>query len=208
MHQTIGALVARKSTLGELAFEAFCTINKIPFERIDEGEASTPDYRIRLNEVVVYVEVKDIVEDENFGTPVRTRTVGSHVRAKVGEAKAQVQVAARAGAPAVLLIYNALDPYQIFGTEENDFIHAMYGELTISVNLTTNQTSDSFFGRNKSFTDSKNTSFSAIGCIRSTNDQPTVVIYENAFAKNPLDYSSLPGCIKVKRVQIEEDSDA
>lgn len=200
--------MARNATAGELVFEAFCRAHMISWEKIDEGEASTPDYAIRLNGTPVYVEIKDIVEDENFGTPVRTRTVGAHVRAKINEAKAQVQVPAKAGAPALLLIYNALDPCQIFGTEEHDFVHAMYGELTISVNLTTMQAGDSFFGKNKSFTDNKNTSFSAVGCIRSTKDKINVILYENAFAKNPLDYSSLPECFEVKRVKIERGEDA
>lgn len=200
--------MASSATSGELAFEAFCEIHGIRFKRVEEGESPTPDYEAQLNDIVAYVEIKDIVADENFVTPVRTRTVGSHVRAKIGEAKVQLQAAAKTGVPTLLLIYNALDPLQIFGTEEHDFVHAMYGELTVSVSLTTNQVSESFFGRNKSFADNKNTSFSAVGCIRSIYGKMVVVIYENAFARNPLDFASMPDCIEVKRVQIEDDSDA
>jgi hypothetical protein len=191
-------------TAGESAFEAFCRFNLIPCRRIHEQAGSTPDYEIVLGETVVYVEIKDIQEDENFGTPVRTRTVGSHVRAKIGEAKAQLQPSAKAGAPTILLIHNALDPYQTFGTEEHDFLAAMYGELTVSINLDTRKVSDSFHGRNRSLASNKNTSFSAVGAIYTRGGKASVFIYENVFAKNPLDYSSLPVCIASKRITIAE----
>jgi hypothetical protein len=190
-------------TAGESAFEAFCSANLIPFRKIKEEGASTPDYEIVLAGTVVYAEIKDIQEDENFGTPVKTRIVGSHVRAKIGEAKPQLQPPARVGSPTILLIYNALDPYQTFGTEEHDFLAAMYGELTVSINLDTKQVSDSYHGRNRSLAPNKNTSFSAVGAIYTRGGKLSVVLYENVFAKNPLSYSSLPACFVARRVQME-----
>jgi len=192
------------ATAGESTFESFCRSHQIPCKKIDERVEATPDYEVFLGGVTAYVEVKDIEEDENFGRPVRTRTVGSHVRAKIGEARPQLQPAARAGAPTLLLIYNALDPYQSFGTEEHDFLAAMYGEFTVSISLSTNKIADSFHGRNRSLAADKNTSFSAIGGIYTRTGGASVVIYENVFAKNPIDFASLPACFEARRVTVEE----
>lgn len=191
-------------TAGELALESFCRARQIPCRKIEEGSDSTPDYEVVLNSTIVYVEVKDIEEDENFRGAVVSRTVGSHVRAKIGEAKGQLQPVAKAGAPTLLLIYNALDPFQLFGTEQDDFLAAMYGEFTVAINLSSNKIVDSFQGRNRSLAAEKNTSFSAVGGIYTARGGVSVVIYENVFAKNPIDFSSLPACIDARRVAIEE----
>lgn len=195
-------------TAGELAFEMFCRTHQISCAKVEEGLKSTPDYEVVFNRVTAYVEVKDIEEDENFRGLVKSRTVGSHVRARIHEAKAQLQPVARAGAPTLLLIYNALDPHQSFGTEQHDFLAAMYGEFTVAISLSSNKIVDSFQGRNKSLAEDKNTSFSAVGGIYTANGGVSVVIYENVFAKNPIDFSSLPACIDVRRVTLEGSSNA
>ena len=191
-------------TPGELVFEAFCEAHQIPCKKIEEGTNSTPDYEAVLNGIVTYVEVKDIEEDENYRGGAASRTVGSHVRAKIGEAKSRLQPDARAGTPTLLLIYNALDPYQLFGTEQHDFLAAMYGEFTVSIDRTSKKIVDSFQGRNRSLAADKNTSFSAVGGIYTASGGISVVIYENVFAKIPIDFSLLPKCIDARRVAIEE----
>lgn len=195
-------------TAGELTFERFCRTHQISCTKVLEGLESTPDYEVVINGVTVYVEVKDIEDDENFRGPVKSRTVGSHVRAKIHEAKAQLQPVARAGARTLLLIYNALDPYYSFGTEQHDFLAAMYGEFTVAISLSSNRIVDSFQGRNKSLAEDKNTSFSAVGGIYAANGGVSVVIYENVFAKNRIDFSLLPACIDARRVTIEENRNA
>jgi len=117
----------KKATQGELSFKRFCSENNIPCQRIEEGELKTPDYRIEVASKAIYVEVKDIEEDENFSAPVHTRTIGAHVRAKIEESRLQLQPPSKSGAPTVLLIFNALDPFQAFGTEQHDFLAGMYG---------------------------------------------------------------------------------
>jgi len=191
-------------TAGELAFESFCKAHRIPCTKIKEGSDSTPDYEVILNGTTAYVEVKDIEEDENFRATGASRTVGSHVRAKIHEAKGQLQPVARAGAPTLLLIYNALDPYQSFGTEQHDFLAAMYGEVTVAISRSSGKIVDSFQGKNRSLAVEKNTSFSAVGGIYTARADVTVVIYENVFAKNAIDFSSIPACIDARRVVIEE----
>jgi hypothetical protein len=62
----------------------------------------------------------------------------------------------------VLLIFNDRDPLQLFGTENHDFEHAMYGELTLTIEGDSGKIVDRFHGQNKSFQKRKNTSFSAV----------------------------------------------
>jgi len=195
-------------TVSETLFEEFCSFNALPFERINEGAAPTPDYLVVLNGVDTYVEVKQIDEDEAFTPPRMSRTLGSHIRAKINEARDQVRSAASQGAPAIVLIYNNLDPLQLFGTEQQDFIAAMYGEPTVQISLETGKILDTFQGRNKSLRVGKNDSFSAVGRLRREAIAPRVHLYENMYAKVPLDYPSLPTCVSYNRVEIEANGDA
>lgn len=190
-------------TAGERAFQMFCRTHQISCVKIDEGLKPAPDFEVVFNQITAYVEVKDIEEDENFQGLVKRRTVGSHVRTRIHEAKSQLQPSARAGAPTILLIYNALDPRQAFGTEQIDFLAAMYGEFTVAISRSSSKIVDSFQGRNKSLAENKNTSFSAVGGIYNKDGGISVVIYENVFARNPIDFASLPACIDAKRITIE-----
>ena len=179
-------------TASEALFEHFCALHGIPCSRIAECASSTPDYLVRVSGLDLIVEIKQIDKDENFSNARSSRAVGDHVRAKISEAKKQLQPAARQGTPAIMLIYNNLDPLQAFGTEQHDFVAAMYGEPTVLLSLETGKIVDSFEGKNKSFHVSKNTSFSAVGQLKRSEHGPLVHLYENIYAKIPLDYGRLP----------------
>ena len=174
-------------TASESAFEEFCASNAISFERITEGTDPTPDYLVRLNGVDVYVEVKQIDEDAKFSSALQVRTPGTHVRAKINQARNQVRPAAVSGAPAILLVYNNLDPMQLFGTEPHDFLAAMYGDLMLVASRETGRTTGPFHGRNQSLREGKNDSFSAVGRLYKGNAGVAVHLYENMYAKVRLD---------------------
>jgi hypothetical protein len=154
----------------------------------------------------VYFEIKQIDEDANFRRPggVSSRTVGDHVRSKINEARAQMQAGAALGIPSVLLIHNNLDPLQLFGTERHDFIAAMYGEMTVV--LKSGKIVDSFQGRNSTLRQNHNSSFSAIGHLRSSPTGATVETYENIFARNRLAPSALPDCFGFLRIEVTESA--
>lgn len=189
-------------TKGESIFEEFCNSTNILWTKVPESDLATPDYRVVLNGESVFVEVKQIDEDDDFTKTASSRVVGSHVRAKINEARKQLRVASKQGAPAILLIYNNLDPLQMFGTEPHDFIAAMYGETTVVLNTREHQITDSYHGRNRSFREDKNTSFSAVGGIYQTKDGPTVRVFENVYAEKCLNFSSFPDCIEVTRIEV------
>ncbi|MCI0562719.1 MAG: hypothetical protein MN733_29920 [Nitrososphaera sp.] len=189
-------------TKAETIFEEFCNSNNIRWEKIPEGARPTPDFRVVLNGEVIFVEVKQIDEDDDFTEVSGSRIVGDHVRAKIKKARRQAKAASNQVAPAILLIYNNLDPFQMFGTEQHDFTTAMYGEITLVLNPRENRVTESYHGRNQSFREDKNTSLSAVGGIYQTKKGPTVLIYENVFAKHRLNFSSLPDCVKAVRIEL------
>jgi hypothetical protein len=189
-------------TTSELQFENFLDENKLPFERLAEQQTPRPDYLVQIGDAKVLFEVKEISEDDNFTKGVYSRVVGDHVRSKINEAKRQIQYGANQGIPSVLLVYNSLDPVHLFGTEDHDFITAMFGEYTIAIGRESNSVIGSYHGRNKSLDEEKNTSFSAVGRLDAISGKLKVTLFENPFAKVKLPYDALPCCFDVKRVNV------
>ena len=194
-------------TESELLFQSFCNLNGLPWLRVEAGGAPTPDYLVTVpTGGQIYFEVKQIDEDANVGqrNGVSSRTVGDHVRAKVNEARGQMKFGAALGLPSVLLVHNNLDPLQLFGTERHDFLAAMYGEMTVL--LQGGRISDSFHGRNSTLREGHNSSFSAVGHLRRSTSGPVVEMYENVFARVPLNPSLLPQCFGFLRIEVTESA--
>ena len=193
-------------TVSEALFESFCDAHRVSCKPVPTGLTRSPDYLVSFGGESVYVEVKQLDADDSFDTPQgsSSRTVGSHIRQKIADSRKQVQPGASEGVPCVLLVYNNLDPMQAFGTELHDFVSAMYGEMTVV--LKDNEISDSFHGRNAFLRQERNTSFSAVGHIRKSAAGITVRLYENVFARNPLNFSSVPACIEVVRIEVAENA--
>jgi len=186
----------------ETLFESFCESNSLSWERVPVQETPTPDYVVLSNGQYIYFEIKQIDEDDNFKTSgsISSRTVGAHIRQRITYSKKQIQVGAKLGALSILLVYNNLDPLQLFGTEQHDFIAAMYGEMTVE--LKESRIVDSYHGRNSSLRLDQNTSFSAVGHLRHSVAGPSVRLYENVFASNSLNTVLLPPCFEVVYVNL------
>ena len=193
-------------TVSEVAFEEFCRANGIAHHKINEGHDPTPDYQMTINSVTVFVEVKQIDTDENFGT-LRSRSPGTHIRAKINQARNQVRASCEAGYPTILLVYNNLHRRQLFGTEPLDFRAAMYGDLTKFVSRTRGTISGVFYDRNSSFREGKNDTFSAVGWLYRRPADVFIYLYENAYAKVSINYDALPPCIQFERCVVEYASE-
>jgi hypothetical protein len=188
-------------TESEALFEQFCAAHKLSCTRYGTSQERTPDYRLTLATSTICVEIKQIESEAGLIGNTGTRTVGDHVRARIEEARGQMQTASRAGFATLLLIYNKVDPHQVFGTEPHDFISAMYGEWT--VRLRNGRIAESFHGRNAKLRHNANTSFSAVGHLCRTEAGARIKIFENAFARHSLPYEEVPGCFDVVRVEVE-----
>jgi len=192
-------------TTSELELEKFLTENALPFERVEEQTTPRPDYLVRIGDLQLLFEVKEIAEDKNFTRElpkVYNRIIGDHVRSKITESRRQVQYGAKQGIPSALLIYNNLDPFHLFGTEDHDFIAAMYGEYTLMIGMGSMKQVDAFHGRNKSLGEAKNTSFSAVGRLYPVRGKLRVTLFENVYAKLKFPFDALPSCFDVRRVNI------
>jgi hypothetical protein len=193
-------------TKSEETFEKFLIENNIEFEKINEEGTPRPDYLVKIGELKMVFEVKELAEDDNFKTEqfsVSSRTVGSHIRKKIQAARKQIQISAKQGFPSILLIYNDIDPSHSFGTENMDFISAMYGEYTVVIDKSNGKIVDNFHGRNQSFAAAKNTSFSAVGRLSPYFGKMKVTLFENVFSKVKIQYDRLPVCFDVINVKIE-----
>ena len=189
-------------TESEALFEAFCASHRLDWAPQETATTPTPDCRLIVSGTTVCVEVKQIESDAGFKPGgVHSRTVGDHVRRKIAEAREQLQPVSLAGFPTILLVYNSVDPFQIFGTEIHDFVCAMYGEWT--VRLRNGRIEESFHGRNSSVRRNANTSFSAVGHLVRTEHGAKVKLIENVHARNSLPYGDLPECFEVMRVELE-----
>ncbi len=186
----------KATTAGERAFVEICTAHGIPFEPIQTGSASTSDFRVWHCGVITYFEVKDIEDDIAFAPEFAQRTIGEHLRKKIKKARDQMQAAADAGHRSVLLVFNALDPLQIFGTEPTDFAAAMNGEFTTEVSLR-GAVSEPYHGRNGMFRKDSKTAFSGIGHIYRGRSGCSVTIYANRYARHPLVEGGLPAPFRV-----------
>jgi hypothetical protein len=103
----------------------------------------------------------------------------------------------------VLLIYNSVDPvFQMFGTEQADFIAAMYGAYTILLNKQTGAASEMFNGKDQMLQQKKNTSFSAVGHLCDRGGTTTVTLFDNVFAKVKILHDQLPPCFDVPRIEV------
>jgi hypothetical protein len=193
-------------TKSELLFEAFCIHHALPWVPIAPDTTSRPDYRITVGAVDIAAEIKQLDELTGFNQGgVSGRTVGDHVRGAIKSARYQIRWADQSGIPGLLIIYNARDPFQMFGTEEHDFTTAMYGELTVNVSIISGSHSPMFHGRNAKLRTDDNIGFSGIGhLVRSVNGPPTLTVYENVHAAHPLPFEQLAPYATVKRVEIEE----
>lgn len=198
-------------TKSESLFEEFLTVNNLPFEKIREDTTRRPDYRVSVGGGEIIFEVKELSEDENFGVAkdpahphLKSHSLirGDHIRDRIRWSKKQIQFGARQGIPSVLLIYNDIDPIQIFGTEPMDFTSAMYGAYTIVLNEETRAPSDWFNGSGRMLQENVNTSFSAVGHLCDRDGNTTVTLYENVFACVKVPYSELPACFDVPHIEI------
>jgi len=192
-------------TGSEVLFERWLDDNGLPWCPILVAAGRTPDYRVTVAPgAEVIFEVKEINGTwDRTPNAVHSSTVGKYIRSKIAKSRGQVRDSSNQGLPTVILIYNAFDPMQLLGTENLDFEHAMYGDLTVTINARSNRIVDRFHGNNKAFQSGKNTSISALARLKGGGPEAivSVTVFENTYAKVPLPYDRLPPCFGVIRVE-------
>lgn len=193
-------------SFAETLFEQYCVSNSIPCKKIPTGTTPTSDYEIILNQKPIHVEIKEIEQDQGLelhpgGGWTYSGKPGEIIRRRILAAQKQVKQSALQNIPAILLIYNGVTvPQNYPPTANSDFTHGMYGEMTTYLDIETNTISEPIHGKNRVLQETKNTSFSAVGRLERTPNGASIHVFENAFAKNKLDFDKLPDCVKWNRV--------
>ncbi|WP_266180812.1 hypothetical protein [Dyella humicola] len=192
-------------TDSETLFESFCTHHQLQWDPIPTDVTARPDYKLTIGDIQIAVEIKQLDTLSGFILGGRSsRTTGDHVRAAIKSAHSQIKWASRSDMPGLLLIYNARDPWQAFGTEEHDFLDAMYGERTVKISKGTGAHGPVFHGRNAKLRADDNVGFSGVGhLLRIQRRWPIITIYENAHARYPLPFELLKPYFEVRRVMLE-----
>jgi len=189
-------------TPSEALFEEFCQAHGLRYTDVPEGNSHTVDYLLHVGGVSIAIEIETLENMRGWNPGgVYTRTVGAHLRRKVADARKQIQAASKAGHPTLLLVHNAVDPSQAFGTEQHDFLAAMYGDY--SVRIVNKRITDRYRDRSAALQRGRNTSFSGIGHLSTTPKGPRVHVYENVFARVPLPFDGFPEAIGVSRIEVE-----
>ncbi|MDE3123355.1 MAG: hypothetical protein KGK00_16395 [Paracoccaceae bacterium] len=188
-------------TRSEELFERFLVENELPYERLDEDERRRADFEVTVGGTSIVFEIKQIDGDGAWEEGPKGRIPGKKIRALISDAKGQLKRAAQEGKPAVLVVFNAWDPFQLFGTEPNDFNTAMHGDWLVYLDRSTNKIIGSGRGGGKSLQAAKNTSISALAHLYDCGPArtPSITLFENTFARHPINYADLPACFEVAR---------
>jgi hypothetical protein len=187
--------------VSEQLFEQFCEANRIPWSRVDTGVRRTPDYVITLGGVRVTCEVKQIdpnAEDlrelaEIRDGSVTARYIPNRLRGKLKDVSAQLQDAARAGCPTLLVVYDNT-PFKSY-TDRADVVQAMFGRHSVRLSVPADmslpsQVSVPFFGGNRGLGPEWNTAVSAIAILDGGPRQVSGLrLYHNVYAAVRLDPS-------------------
>lgn len=178
----------------------------IKLTKIDEAPTETPDYHALVSEVDLFIEVKEIVENENEKLVLKKieqndelfsyhyKPMAKRVRDKIKPANKQLKKLCTKDQPGILVIQDLRSFFtkSVIPTEEIKL--AMFGERQIWRTVphpayrNKKETTADIFGPNKSNTNLKNTHTSAV-CLLicdSDNNNSKIFVYHNPFSKHPL----------------------
>lgn len=178
----------------------------IDIQKVSEGNEKTPDYHLSVNGFSIYLEVKEITENDEEKVIQRktdgmgeagyydSSPVGKRFRSKISEANRQLKKLCANGEPGIVIIQDT----RPFATKslmpQEEIKQAMFGDRVIwratpsnHTNYKSKVTAD-IFSHNKTITEEKNTTISATGLLieHSETGELTLLIHHNPYAKNPL----------------------
>lgn len=209
-------------TQSEVWFEEFCTTVRIGFERVEEEEQKTPDYRLYIDSQVIIAEIKEfarnkeecesdrLLEERGYGS-VMSNTPGDRVRKKISDSSSQIKARTQGKHPSILILCDIkygcgqvsghTDPYNIrvgmYGLEQ---IHiSVPQDLNISPYAT-----GMSYGPKRKMTETQNTTISAIGVLSTpAHDDIHLDVYHNIYAAHPL-YPTLMATYGIRQFSLVE----
>jgi hypothetical protein len=189
----------------ETLFEQFCSRHGIPCRPIPTGLVRTPDFAIRLHDVRVVCEVKqidpnaeDLAELQAVSSDEATgRLVPNRLRGKLKDVSGQLKAACLSGHPTMLVVYDST-PFKMY-LVHLDVVQAMFGAHSVTVTIPKQGgaepiVSEPFFGGNRGLTPRQNTSVSALAILDSAPlSELKLRVYHNPYASVVLPPELLEG---------------
>ncbi len=187
-------------TVSEELFERACGELSIPFAKIVQGERRSPDYQIELGAQRVVVEVKEIENnpDEREAEAAFERgqvgsigtSPGHRIRRKIKKAVPQLKELTDGEVPGILLLVNR--SYVAAHTNPYFVLVGMYGFETHLLAVSEDPAQPprhrtTVFGRDKTATESMNTSLSAVAILTEDEGGLKLDFFHNRFAAAPLE---------------------
>lgn len=193
-------------TRSEEIFEELCAAHSVPCERIKEGTSKTADYLIRMSDVEIVAEVKEIernsaeresdrlLKERGYGECLGNEP-GDRVRNKIRKASPQIKRLAKGTRSGMLVLFDGgracghLDPYNLrvamSGLEQ---VHIAVPRDPAETPYATGMS----HGPKRKMTEDSNTSISALATIYAIDkDTIRLEIYHNRHATIPIDPAAI-----------------
>ena len=188
----------------EQLFEEFLVDSQVEYRRVPVDARPTPDFEILLSGHELAVEVKQIEmnpEDRRVLGEIGAGQTASYwipnrVRGKLKHVSRQLQRAAAAQRPTIVVLYSNVALYEHGNAEE--VLEAMFGQRTVTVASPVDRSAPPAVvgvhaGGSRSVTPSENTSLSAVGILARKEAPIRLHVYHNPFACVPLPPALLTG---------------
>ncbi|MCO6353818.1 hypothetical protein GBO14_03435 [Pseudoalteromonas shioyasakiensis] len=185
-----------KSELNTIRFFNEIGVSSI---RIPECDERTPDFYIKTNKQNIYVEVKEVRDNEaekellkeinqNGQTKVHdSPKLGKRFRSLIQRANKQLRNKCKSNDAGLVIIQDVRDFLTRSCTPQEEIKLAMFGDRVSWVSVNSGNIKADVFDKNKTTTEQKNTTISAVGLMLENiqDGNLTLYIYHNPHAKNP-----------------------
>lgn len=190
-----------KMTESERLFEYFCITRKLLFERVPESSLPSADYLLLFKDYKIVAEIKQLEpnkeEKEVIRKPVEEwdqydvfhwGIPGERIRKKIKSAMPQLQALSQGVLPTVIILYNNIKVWPELADEYAIRV-AMYGIETAIISSEVAPEGGAkilqkWYGQRKQATSNQNTTLSAIAVMENIENDVTMKIYHNYYAKN------------------------
>ncbi|OFV97582.1 MAG: hypothetical protein A3H28_12715 [Acidobacteria bacterium RIFCSPLOWO2_02_FULL_61_28] len=203
-------------TESEQLFESFCAARQLSFQRIQECDGKSPDYRLCLQDTEIIVEVKQIEpnaeEKQLLNMPPEEWDAenvyhwgipGDRIRKKIADALPQLKALSREKVPTLLVVY---DVVKVWPELADDYAVkvAMYGIESALISSAVAPEGGArilrrWYGPRRRLTSQHNTTLSGIAVMASRDGAEIGMrVYHNYFAANVLPKTKLilPGILQ------------
>jgi hypothetical protein len=172
----------------------------VDLNRIAEGTEKTPDFYFETGAQKVFVEVKEIKENEDEKKLLRdveiygqtgvhdSPELGKRFRPAIQAANRQLKQRCLSGEAGLIIIQDVRDWFTRSIVPQEEIKIAMFGDRITWIGVNSRTVKADLYNKNKTTTEMKNTTVSAIGLlIKNVQDNSlSLHVYHNPHAKNAL----------------------